>query len=120
MQLLQALAGDVGVDLRGRQVAVPKQHLYDPQVGAMVQQMRREGMPQGVRRQRLVDAGLLVRVTGHELSTSYGFHILWPKGKDLSPQARRVRDWMAEEAAKAQADAARSIPPAQKSINVPR
>ena len=70
--------------------------------------------------QRLVDAGLLVRVTGHELSTSYGFHILWPKGKDLSPQARRVRDWMAEEAAKAQADAARSIPPAQKSINVPR
>lgn len=70
--------------------------------------------------QRLVDAGLLVRVTGHELSTSFGFHILWPKTRDLSPQARRVRDWMAAEAAKAQAETARSMPPAQKSISVSR
>ncbi|MNE28476.1 hypothetical protein D3C80_1219180 [compost metagenome] len=34
-----------------------QQHLHHPQVGTVVEQVGGEGMPQGVRRQRLVDAG---------------------------------------------------------------
>ena len=49
MQLFQALAGDVSVDLRGRYVGVPEQHLHDAQVGAVVEKMGSKGMPQGVR-----------------------------------------------------------------------
>ncbi|MNH47383.1 hypothetical protein D3C79_1105910 [compost metagenome] len=48
VQLLQTGLGHVGVDLRGRQVAVAQQHLHHAQVGTVVEQMGREGMPQGV------------------------------------------------------------------------
>ena len=57
VQFLHAFAGDMGVDLRGGEVAVAEQHLNDPQVGAVVQQVGRESMPQGVRREWLVDLG---------------------------------------------------------------
>ena len=56
MQLLEALARDMGVDLRGGDVGVSKQELDHAQVGAMVEQMGGEGVAQGVRRQRRVDA----------------------------------------------------------------
>ena len=46
MQFLHALPGHVGVDLRGGQVTVPEQHLYDPQVGAVIEQVSCECMPQ--------------------------------------------------------------------------
>ena len=49
VQLLHALARDVRVDLRGREVAVPEQHLHHAQVGSVVEQVGRESMPQGVR-----------------------------------------------------------------------
>src|SRR5580704_10305288 len=49
VQFLETLARDVRVDLRGRQVAVPEQHLHHAQVRAMVEQVRGEGVPQGVR-----------------------------------------------------------------------
>ncbi len=39
----------VGVDLGRRQVRVAEHHLDGPQVGAALQEMRREGMPQDVR-----------------------------------------------------------------------
>ncbi len=39
VQVFQALPSDAGVDLSGRQAAVPKQHLHHPQVGAMIEQM---------------------------------------------------------------------------------
>ena len=42
MQVLQTLARDVRIDLRGRKIAVPEQHLHDPEVRAMIQQMRGE------------------------------------------------------------------------------
>ncbi len=51
MQLTQPLGGDVRINLRGREIAVSQQHLYDTQVGAAVQQMGGEDVPQHVRRQ---------------------------------------------------------------------
>jgi hypothetical protein len=58
MQLLQPFAGDVGVDLRRRNVGVAEQQLHDAQVGAVVEQVRGEGVAQHVRREpRRIDAG---------------------------------------------------------------
>ncbi|MNY69718.1 hypothetical protein D3C86_2076950 [compost metagenome] len=47
----------MGIDLRGRQIAVTQQHLHHPQIGAMIEQMGGKGMAQGVRRQALGDTG---------------------------------------------------------------
>src|SRR5262249_15218206 len=44
VHLLQPLAADVGIDLRGRDVRVAEHGLERPQVDAALQQMRREGM----------------------------------------------------------------------------
>jgi hypothetical protein len=57
MQLLQPLARHVGVDGGRRDVGVAQQHLHRAQVGAVVQQVRGEGVAQRVRRQRHMDAG---------------------------------------------------------------
>lgn len=103
--------------------AAPRALLINDYVLVIQAVMEGQGIALGWRHlvQRLVDTGLLVQVTCHRLTTSYGFHILWPKARDLSPQARRVRDWIAEQAAKdAQDAAARSMPPAQKAIKVSR
>ena len=45
--------------------------------------------------ERLVSAGLLVRVTTHSLKTGKGFFVVWPKHRELSDSARKVRDWLA-------------------------
>ena len=50
MQLLEPLARNVGVDLCRRNVGMPQQQLNDAQIGAVIQQVRRKGMAQGVRR----------------------------------------------------------------------
>jgi hypothetical protein len=49
VQLLQAFAGDMGVNLCGRNVGVPQQHLYYTQVRAVIEQMRGKGVAQGMR-----------------------------------------------------------------------
>ena len=49
VQLLEPFARHVGVDLRGRDVRMAQQHLHDPQVGPVVQQVRGERVPQGMR-----------------------------------------------------------------------
>src|SRR3546814_2591107 len=49
MELLEVLARDQGVDLGGRQRAVPQQHLQRAQVGAVVEQVGGEAVPQAVR-----------------------------------------------------------------------
>ena len=38
--------------------------------------------------------GRLLQVTGHRLKTGDAFHVVWPKGRALSPQAQMVRDWI--------------------------
>ena len=52
VKLLQPLARDVRVDRRRRDVGVAEQELHDAQVRAVIQEMRRERVPQHVRRQR--------------------------------------------------------------------
>ncbi|QRM54485.1 LysR substrate-binding domain-containing protein [Sinorhizobium sp. BG8] len=44
-----------------------------------------------------VRSGALVRVGGHVLKTSMAFHVVWPRSRELSSQARRVRDWLLQE-----------------------
>ena len=58
VQLFETLARHVCVDLCRREVAVPEQHLHDPQIGAVVQEVGREGMAERVRRELLGDPGL--------------------------------------------------------------
>src|SRR5215471_1428376 len=77
VQLFHALAGDVRVDLSRRHVAVAEQQLYDAQISAVVEQMGRERVPDGVRRELLFHAGFLrvalddvpERLTRHAIAT---------------------------------------------------
>jgi hypothetical protein len=48
----------VRVDLGGREIAMTEQHLHDAQIRTVVEEVRRERMPQRVRRELLGDAGL--------------------------------------------------------------
>lgn len=57
MYFLQPRAGDVGVDLRRRQVTVAEEHLHDAQVGTVVKQVGGEGVTQGVGGKGFADAG---------------------------------------------------------------
>ena len=45
MQLLKSLPRHMRIDLRGRDIRMPKQQLYYPQVGAVIKQMGGKGMP---------------------------------------------------------------------------
>lgn len=49
MQFLQAGSRHMGVYLGGREVTVAQEHLYHPQVGTMIKQMRGKRMAQGMR-----------------------------------------------------------------------
>jgi len=49
MQLLQPLPRHMRIDLRRRNIRMTQQHLHHAQVGTVVQQVRGEGVPQGVR-----------------------------------------------------------------------
>src|SRR5258706_2028773 len=57
VELLEPLARDVRVDLRGRDVRMSEQELHHPQVGAVVDEVRREGVAQHVRRELLARDG---------------------------------------------------------------
>ncbi|ESX81826.1 MULTISPECIES: LysR substrate-binding domain-containing protein [unclassified Mesorhizobium] len=48
--------------------------------------------------ERLLASGLLVRVTGHTMTTGKGFHVIWSRNRELSDNARKVRDWLAAQA----------------------
>ena len=62
MQLLEALARDVRVDLGRRDIGVPEQHLHHAQVGAVIEQVGGERMAQGVRGDPLLAESRLRRV----------------------------------------------------------
>ena len=57
MHLLQPRAIDMGINLRRRDIGVAEHGLHRAQVGAAFEQMGRERMAQGVRRDSFVDAG---------------------------------------------------------------
>lgn len=46
----------------------------------------------------LVAQGVLVRLTGHDLTTGMDFHVIWPRDATLSRAAQDVRDWLLEQA----------------------
>jgi DNA-binding transcriptional LysR family regulator len=48
--------------------------------------------------ERLLASGLLVRVTGHTMTTGKGFHVVWSRNRELTDNARKVRDWLAAQA----------------------
>ena len=48
VQRLQPCLGNMRVNLRGGKIGVAEQHLHHAQIGAVVQQMRGEGVAQGV------------------------------------------------------------------------
>ena len=50
VQLLQAFARNVGVNLRGGNVGMPEQQLHDAKIGAVIQEMRGKRVPQSVGR----------------------------------------------------------------------
>ena len=47
--------------------------------------------------ERLVQSGLLQKVTDHRLETGAAFHVIWPKARALSPQAEMVLNWLTKE-----------------------
>lgn len=47
---------------------------------------------------RLIAAGLLVRLSDHVMTTNKGFHVAWPRNRALSESAEKVRDWLAAQA----------------------
>ena len=59
MQILHSLARDMRIDLCRRDITVPEQELDDTQIGAVIEQMRRERVPDRMRRKLLLDAGFL-------------------------------------------------------------
>ncbi|WP_377292942.1 LysR substrate-binding domain-containing protein [Rhizobium sp. SG2393] len=61
--------------LAGEGIALGWQHLIDRQVAARS----------------------LVPVGGHVLETGLAFYVVWPRSRELTPQARRVRDWLLTE-----------------------
>ena len=63
MQLLQPLPRHMRINLRSGNIRMPQQHLHHAQVRAVIEQMRGEGVAQSVRRQRLVQAAVLSRVS---------------------------------------------------------
>lgn len=42
----------------------------------------------------MVEAGLLEHVSDHVLRTGQAFHVVWPAGREIGANARRVRDWL--------------------------
>jgi DNA-binding transcriptional LysR family regulator len=50
-----------------------------------------------------VSTGVLVPVGGHVLQTGAAFHVVWPKSRELSAPARKVRDWLLDQGAGSQA-----------------
>ena len=65
VQVLQALARDVGVDLRRRNVRMAQQQLHDAEIGAVIQQMRGKSVTQRMRRHpHIINAALLLEGVG--------------------------------------------------------
>ena len=44
--------------------------------------------------ERQVASGALVPVSTHVFETGSAFHVVWPRSRELSAPARKVRDWL--------------------------
>ncbi|TJW17526.1 MAG: LysR family transcriptional regulator [Mesorhizobium sp.] len=84
-----SLSGDAGRGLRINDYALVIQAVMEGQ-----------GIALGWRHlvERLLASGLLVRATDHVMTTGKAFYVIWPKNRELSDNARKVRDWLAAQA----------------------
>ncbi len=57
VQILQSLARHMRIDLGRREITVTQQQLHNPKIGAPIEQVSRECMPQAVRRHFFADSG---------------------------------------------------------------
>ena len=55
MKFLQPLLGDMGINLRRRQIRMPEKHLHRAKISAVVEKVRSKGVAQGVRREVTTD-----------------------------------------------------------------
>ena len=103
VQFFQTLTRHMRVNLRGRNIRMPQQHLHYAQVGAVIDEVRGERMPQSVRRQRFVDArtarivaAITVTVSVIAIVTGWSAFACAPFGKELQRvidiEAQVVRD----------------------------
>lgn len=46
---------------------------------------------------RLISSGLLQTVTNHSLKTGSAYHVIWPKGRAMTPQTGKVLQWLIRE-----------------------
>ena len=58
VQFLEPASRHVGIDLCRRDVAMSEEELHDAKIRAVIQEVSRERMPQGVRRNRPVNSSL--------------------------------------------------------------
>ena len=58
VNIAQAVGGDLGIYLRCGYIRMAQHLLHGPQIGAVLQQVGGKGMPQGMRGNLPVDAGL--------------------------------------------------------------
>ena len=100
MDLLEALARDVGVDFGGADARMAQHFLDDAEVGAVLEQVRREAVPEHVRSNVFIDAttfdalfdvqpkghaGESGAATGEENSAGgAGFDELWARGAEVT------------------------------------
>ena len=47
----------------------------------------------------MIAKGALVKVVPQSLKSDFGFYVVWPKSRALSPEAASVRDWLVTAAA---------------------
>ncbi len=57
VKALEPLAGDVSINLRGREVTMPQEQLHHAEIGAVIEQVGRKGVPKPVGRDGPIDAG---------------------------------------------------------------
>ena len=89
--LAQRLVVEVGVYLRGAYVGVSEEHLDDAEVGPAFEHGRSEGVAEGVRRDRLLDAGGEGLTLDHDedhdacqmMATAVEEHVILLAGFDL-------------------------------------
>ena len=98
VDLLQALRGHMGVDLRGGEARVPQHVLDAAQIGAALQKVGGEGVAQGMGRERLVQPRCGQSALEH-LADAVGLHLVSPVADEevvALPVAEQLRPRLLE------------------------
>lgn len=79
---------------------IPKGLLINEYVAVIQSVIEGQGIALGWQHltSRLVEKGVLLRLTGHCLRTGVNFHVVWPKDRPLTGNVQKVRDWLRRKA----------------------